>query len=170
MMMNHKWGWSLAVTALMMWVAASAWAGDQVPYKDRVEAVIVGADVESGFALLSFEVVRGQGTQVGRFTTFGELLVDLDTLEFVGTNTFIAANGDNIFTDILGELTETDIPGVFIIELDAAFDGGTGRFDGATGGFHGLGELQLGPGGAFVGATFAGVGEGTISSPGANKK
>ncbi|MND07719.1 hypothetical protein D3C83_299040 [compost metagenome] len=59
---------------------------------------------------------------------------------------------------------------MFVIELDAEFTGGNGRFNNATGGFHGVGELQLGPGGAFVGATFAGVGQGTISSPGAGKK
>lgn len=77
--------------------------GDQVPYKDRVEAVITGFSVtEGGLFALPFRVVRGQGTHVGRFTSEGMLLVEPTSLEFVGTNTITAANGDEIDIEILG--------------------------------------------------------------------
>lgn len=144
-------------------------AGNQVPYRDRVEAEIVDATPVSGNeVLLSFVVHRGQGTLVGRFTTEGELLVNTDTFEFTGTNTLTAANGDQIFIEITGMLTPTANPGVFVISVETEFVGGTGRFENATGGFTGEGRLRLGPGGAFVGSTFNGVGVGTISSPGKN--
>lgn len=144
-----------------------SFAGDQVPYKDRVEAVIYDAapgDAPNEVRLF-FRVEKGQGTHVGRFTTLGELLVDTDTLEFTGTNTLTAANGDQIFIEITGGLTPTDDPEVFIISVETEFVGGTGRFREATGGFAGEGNLTLGPGGAFVGSTFNGVGKGTISRP-----
>lgn len=142
-------------------------AGDQVPYKDRVEAVIydAGPGDAPNEVRLFFRVERGQGTHVGRFTTLGELLVDTDTLEFTGTNTLTSANGDQIFIEITGGLAPTDDPEVFVISVETEFVGGTGRFRNATGGFTGEGSLNLGPGGAFVGSTFNGVGEGTISRP-----
>lgn len=141
--------------------------GDQVPYKDRVEAVITGFSVtEGGLFALPFRVVRGQGTHVGRFTSEGMLLVEPTSLEFVGTNTITAANGDEIDIEILGALTPTTEVDEFIITVETTFVGGTGRFVNATGGFSGEGTLLMAPG--FVGSTFTGVGEGTISRP--NKK
>lgn len=159
---------ALAMIAILLSPVLS-FAGNQVPYRDRVEAEIVDATpVSSNEVLLAFEVHRGQGTLVGRFTTEGELLVNTDTFQFTGTNTLTSANGDQIFIEITGMLTPTADPEVFIISVETEFVGGTGRFENATGGFSGEGRLRLGPGGAFVGSTFNGVGVGTISSPGKN--
>lgn len=156
-----------AVVLMFLVCPVFSLAGDQVPYKDRVEAVIFAASPESPNEVrLSFFVHRGQGTHVGRFTTLGELLVNTDTFQFTGTNTLTAANGDKIFIEITGGLTPTNDPQEFIISVETTFVGGTGRFNNATGGFTGEGRLQLGPGGMFVGSTFNGVGNGTISKPG----
>lgn len=160
-----------AVSVLIMILLSPvfSFAGNQVPYRDRVEAEIVDATpVSANEVLLGFVVHRGQGTLVGRFTTEGELLVNTNTFEFTGTNTLTAANGDQIFIEITGMLTPTADPEAFIISVETEFVGGTGRFENVTGGFTGEGSLHLGPGGAFVGATFNGVGVGTISSPGKN--
>ena len=105
----HWFPWLLAI----LLSPAPSWAGDQVPYKDYVEAEVVGAaPVAPNLIQLSFEVLRGQGTHVGRFTTQGVLFVNTSTFDFIGENTLTAANGDQIFIDIVGELTPTSDPDV----------------------------------------------------------
>ena len=52
-----------------------------------------------------------------------------------GSAHFIAANGDSIFTEFLGQGEPTDAPNVpHIVEINT-ITGGTGRFAGATGSF-----------------------------------
>jgi len=146
-------------------------AGNQVPYKDSVIGEIISEEMISPNTLCLGFSATGQGTQLGRFTTLGELVVDTNTLSFTGTNTITAANGDMIFLDIVdGQLTATSDPEVFIIELTTVFTGGTGRFDEVSGGFDGVGTFILSGDNGFVGSSFRGKGLGTISSPGSLKK
>ena len=66
-----------------------------------------------------------------------ELEVDLLTLpiESFGSSVFTAANGDSLFTDIIGLATPTENADVVSIVEVHTITGGTGRFAGATGGF-----------------------------------
>ncbi len=79
----------------------------------------------------------GNATHLGRFTLTYKLEVDLLTLPFEtkGTSVFTAANGDSLFTDIIGRGTPTENPNVLSVEEVHTITGGTGRFAGATGSF-----------------------------------
>ncbi len=143
---------------------SAAQAKDEVPYKDRVLGQFQPAGVDDdGNLILDFHTV-GQATELGRFVSMGQLYV-ADDLTFTGINTLTAANGDQIDLNIKdGLLTETDTDGIFVIELETEFTGGSGRFENVTGGFSGIGELNMTEG------FFEGVGDGTMSPPGKNKK
>ena len=154
----------------MLASGASLWAREpqSVPYMDRVEAEIIDfVPIGNRWALLPFDVVRGEGKPfVGPFTTRGILLVDLQTLQFIGVNTLRDADGDLIFINILGDrLTPTPNPLVFGIDVETRFVGGTRKWFGVRGGFTGSGMLMLPGPGQFVGAVFTGVGNGTITPP-----
>lgn len=147
---------------LILTVPVFSFPGDMVPYKDKVAAIITDAMVGETAVALSFSAA-GQGTHVGNFTTAGNLIVDLQDFQFTGTNILTAANGDRIFIEILGRLTQIGMTDEYIITVQTTFVGGTGRFVNVSGGFSGEGRLHLT--GNFVGSTFTGIGAGTISKP-----
>ena len=76
----------------------------------------------------------GYATQLGRFTVSYEVEVNLLTIAGVGSAQFVAANGDRLFAEGVGQATETGTPGVFNIIENYTITGGTGRFAGSTGG------------------------------------
>jgi hypothetical protein len=51
----------------------------------------------------------------------------------IGSVEFIAANGDRLFADLLGQSTPTATPNLISIVETVTITGGTGRFAGATG-------------------------------------
>ena len=53
----------------------------------------------------------------------------------VGLEHFIAANGDSLFTELIGQGYPTENPDVTLVVNAHSITGGTGRFAGATGGF-----------------------------------
>jgi len=75
----------------------------------------------------------GNASHLGRFTLTYELVVDFLIDGTSGSAVFTAANGDSLFTDIVGHGTSL---GEFasIVETHT-ITGGTGRFAGATGSF-----------------------------------
>ena len=75
----------------------------------------------------------GYATQLGRFTVRYEVDVNLLTIAGIGSAQFVAANGDRLFAEGVGQATETGTPGVFNIIENYTITGGTGRFAGATG-------------------------------------
>jgi hypothetical protein len=77
----------------------------------------------------------GNATQLGQFTVSYAVVVDLVTGSGPASAQFVAANGDSIFAEGLGQATETGTPNVNQIVERYAITGGTGRFDGATGSF-----------------------------------
>ena len=92
-----------------------------------------------------------------------DLTVNLSDSSATGTFHFIAANGDSIFTEIVGQAEPTGTPGVnHIVEINT-ITGGTGRFAGATGSFTLERLIDL-----TTGVT-SGSFKGTITSPGAAK-
>jgi hypothetical protein len=96
----------------------------------------------------------GNATHLGRYTVSFEAVVNLETLMGVGTMSFVAANGDSIFTTFNGQATPTPDPNIFLVVELETITGGTGRFAGATGSFTLEREVDLTTGlssGSFVG-------------------
>ena len=125
------------MTALLLTTAlvGPAAAGEGVPFRGSFQGVDI-ADVQ--FPKLFVDGSgSGNATHLGRFNLAYELEVDLLTLpiESFGSSVFTAANGDNVFTDIIGFGTPTENPDVHVVVEVHTITGGTGRFAGATGGF-----------------------------------
>ncbi len=77
----------------------------------------------------------GNATQLGQFTVSYAVVVDLVTTSGPASAHFVAANGDSIFAEGLGQATETGTPNVNQIVERYTITGGTGRFAGASGSF-----------------------------------
>jgi len=84
----------------------------------------------------------------------------------VGTFTMTAANGDMLFLDAAGGVVPADPTKIF---WNYTVTGGTGRFEGATGCFTAHIQLAAIVGSISPNAYVAQI-EGSISTPGANKK
>jgi hypothetical protein len=103
-----------------------------VPFHGTIQGV--EADVVT-FPTLSVDGSgTGIATHLGRFAVSWLVTVDISTdpSPSTGTFEFIAANGDRLLTDILGE--GSGAPIAHVTEW-ATITGGTGRFAGATGEF-----------------------------------
>lgn len=77
----------------------------------------------------------GKATHLGKFTMTYDAEVNLLTRVGIGSIEFIAANGDSVFADIVGQSTPTGTPNVVSIVEIGTITGGTGRFADATGSF-----------------------------------
>jgi hypothetical protein len=149
---------AMAAMFVALALVGSAAAKQEVPFQGSIQGVEI--DVPQANGTLS---VNGSGTglatHLGRFTATYEVTVDLSG--GVGSFQFIAANGDRVFTELLGQGTPTETPGINRIEEINTITGGTGRFVGATGSFimERLVDLTTG--------STSGSFNGTITSPGA---
>lgn len=134
-------------------LAGPAAAVHAVPFKGSVQNA---ESFHVQFPTLFVDAIgTGEATHLGRFTVTYQVEVNLPTNTSVGSATFIAANGDSVFTDFTGQ--GTDDPYV-VLETNTII-GGTGRFAGATGSFTLVRHLTLvSPG---VGTSEASI-EGTI--------
>jgi hypothetical protein len=149
---------SLAAIFVIALSASPAVASEQVPLSGSFAAVEI--DQVQGTTLLVDGSGTGNATHLGRYTVTFEAVVNLETLMGVGTMTFVAANGDSIFTTFNGQATPTPDPNIFLVVELETITGGTGRFAGATGSFTLEREVDLTTG------LSAGSFSGTISSPG----
>ena len=112
-------------------VTGSALAAE-TPFKGKVNAVETGSVV---FPTLSLNRTgTGTATHLGRYTQHVMLRIDVRTLASTGTATFTAANGDTLFTSVVGQATRTSSTTLSIVEV-YTITGGTGRFADATGSF-----------------------------------
>jgi len=102
----------------------------------------------------------GIATHLGRFTATYQVNVDLSNGSGIGSLQLIAANGDKIFTTLVGQGTPTGTPGINRIVEVNTITGGSGRFANAKGSFTVERLLDLTTG--FTSDSF----NGTISSPG----
>jgi hypothetical protein len=106
---------------------------------------------------------KGIATHLGRMTLAWTVTVNLANGMGTGFAQLIAANGDSIYTTLVGQGEPTDTPGVNrIVEINT-ITGGTGRFSDAAGSFtlERLVDLTTG----FTSGSF----HGTISSPGGRR-
>ena len=125
----------LQMTALFLTasLAGLAAAENEKPFRGSIQAV---ETYNPQFpALFVDSSGSGTATYLGRFTVTSEFEVNLLTLAGSGSAHFIAANGDSIFTEFIGQgnpIEGSDFS--FIVETNT-ITGGTGRFAGATGSF-----------------------------------
>jgi len=148
----------MAVIFAALMLAGPAVAGEQVPFNGSMQGV--ESDDVQGTTMLVDGSGTGIATHVGRFTVTWDATVNLLDGSGVGSLHLIAANGDSIFTEHLGQGDPTPTPGVFLVVEINTIIGGTGRFAGATGTFtlERLVDLTTG----LTSGSF----NGTISSPG----
>ena len=152
-------------------------AANEVPFKGNMD----GSTVTSGNPAVERYEVSGQASHLGKYTAVVE--ADLTQIQIIGfdpdaglpiatlplTATFTAANGDELYADIvlvgLFHPVNQNFPA---FTFDATITGGTGRHDGATGSFTGEGGQTSvpGPDNDLLSGTFSG----TISTVGSNKK
>ena len=151
---------AMFLTAALVGPAAAA--EKQVPFSGSVQGN--ETDVFQGpppGSLLVDGSVTGIATHLGRFTLTYKLTVNLSAGSSTGFAQLIAANGDSIFTIIVGQGEPTDTPGIArIVEINT-ITGGTGRFAGAKGSFTLERLVDLATG------VTSGSFHGTITSPGA---
>ena len=77
----------------------------------------------------------GNATHLGQYAISYEVEVKLDTLAGVGSAQLVAANGDVLYANLLGQATPTGTTDVFDVVEEFTITGGTGRFANASGNF-----------------------------------
>jgi hypothetical protein len=120
-------------------VAMPARGGEHcVPFKGWSEQQAISAvPVDEGHVFVT-TVGGGQATHLGNFTFVSPHLSGLFDFTIDGTQTFTAANGDELEADLVGQLhLEFDETGhAFLVgDVEGTITGGTGRFEGASGSF-----------------------------------
>ncbi len=96
-------------------------------------------------ALESYEVIfptlfvdsggSGEATQLGRYAISYQVEVNIPTSIGIASAQLVAANGDSLFAEGLGQAIETGTPNVVTIVEMYTITGGTGRFAGTSGSF-----------------------------------
>lgn len=125
----------LQMTALLLTTAFAGppTAGKAVPLHGCVQALET-YDVQ--FPTMYVDTSgSGTATPLGRFTVTWEFTVNLLDGAGIGSAHFIAANGDSLFTESLGQGDPTGKPNINLVVEKHTITGGTGRFAGATGSF-----------------------------------
>jgi hypothetical protein len=142
-------------------------AKDQVPFKARISGTSTYTFLSPTEVLEEFSGT-GQGAHLGRFDAEQSHTVDLATTEVLGgTFTFTAANGETVFGTYSGR--GAPLSAVLVLfEGTFTIEGGTGRFSDATGegDMFGLIDISDFPASGTADLTL----DGTISSPGTNRK
>jgi len=140
-------------------LAVPAAAQQQVPFKGAMQ----GHDTDSNPTNTTVVVTTngtGLGTHLGEFSFTQVTTVTFANGTNKGSATWIAANGDSIFTTILGSGEFLPSGLISITEINT-ITGGTGRFVGAQGSF--TVERLASPVTFLTSGSF----HGTITSPGA---
>ena len=136
--MKSRLLFAVLLTVAVMMIASVAFAAspaEQVatPFKGTIQAA--ETNVVQFPTLYVDATGSGNATHLGRYTVSYQAVVYIPTLAGVDAAHFIAANGDSIFAEGLGQASDSGIPNVFKIVEKYTITGGTGRFDGATGSF-----------------------------------
>jgi hypothetical protein len=121
----------LQMTALFLAAALQGAVAAEIPFRGSFQAV--ENDTVQFPTLTVAGIGTGNATQLGKFTMTYDATVNLVTRVGIGSFEFIAANGDRVFADSLGQATPTATPNVVSIVEILTITGGTGRFADATG-------------------------------------
>jgi hypothetical protein len=133
----------LAFVTLMFLALSSSFAAKPseppaVPFKGNAEEQAISAVPVDADHVFVVTVGEGHATHLGHFTFISPHLSGLSDFSIDGTQTFTAANGDELDADIVGNLHPiVDADGhVFLTgDVHATITGGTGRFANASGSF-----------------------------------
>jgi hypothetical protein len=121
----------LQMAVLFLAAASHGAMAAEKPFKGSFQAVETHA---VQFPTLNVAGIgAGHATHLGKFIMTYHAEVNLLTRIGTGSVEFIAANGDRIFADLLGQSTPTANPNIVSIVEVFTITGGTGRFAGATG-------------------------------------
>lgn len=120
---------AVVVAALVVLAfAGSASAQDPVPFRGWANVTVIGADFIPPNSQKLTGFATGVSTHLGQFTRTETLVLDLSTFTFTGKVIFTAANGDQLYADMVGGFTSPKTAsGTY------TFTGGTGRFRNASG-------------------------------------
>jgi len=135
-MMLRQLGKFMIFVLVIGMITGIAYAKSEVPFKGSIQTLET-LDF-TGFPLvISSAIGTGNATHLGLFTVTWEVEIDfsLEIPMAIGSGVFTAANGDRLFTDMIGLGTPTEDPDVISIVEVQTITGGTGRFAGATGSF-----------------------------------
>jgi hypothetical protein len=154
----------MAAMILTAALAIPAAAQKQVPFKGALQGNDTVSPGTSPTTALLRTTATGTGTHLGRFSFTQELTLNGANLTDIGSAQWIAANGDIIYTTVVGSAIPGDV--VFTITEIHTVTGGTGRFSGAQGSFTVHRTHVVAPSDDGTHVTF-GWFEGTITSPGA---
>jgi hypothetical protein len=155
MLKTYSWRTASLVMALtaIMGLALPALGDDGSPFI-RGHYMLTGTEAEpvADDCLNRCQVTgvdTGQATHLGRFTRLGMVVIHADG-SVEGTVVFTAANGDQLFMDVIGlPSTTASISGTY------TFTGGTGRFGNASGGADFVGVIA--PDGIHITVAFEGT-------------
>jgi hypothetical protein len=153
----------LAMAALILAALAIPAAAQQIPFK----GTLLGSDTVSGEGPCPSTICTkgtGTGTHLGQFSFTQEATVNFANFTETGSAQWTAANGDIIYTALVGSAIPGDV--VFTVTEIHTITGGTGRFSGAQGSFtvHRTHVVAFSDNGThFTSGWF----DGTITSPGA---
>jgi hypothetical protein len=152
---------AMILTAALVVPAA---AQQQVPLKGTFQGNDTVSPGPSPTTALLRTTATGTGTHLGPFSFTQELTLNGANLTDTGSAQWIAANGDIIYTVVVGSAIQGDV--VFTVTEIHTITGGTGRFSGAQGSFtvHRTHVVAPSDDGTHV---TSGWFEGTITSPGA---
>jgi len=151
---------ALAVVTVLGFAAPAA-AGEEVPFSGSFAGERTERTVLSPTTALDRWDMAGTASHLGKCEMVTWALVDFSSVPVtgVGTTTFVAANGDQVYADASG-YSEFVEPGVVRIIEHGVITGGTGRFAGATGSYTSKRLTSL------ITNETIGSFEGTISTPG----
>jgi hypothetical protein len=150
----------MAAMLLTAALAVSAAAQQQVSFKGTFQ----GNDTVTGTGLTTSGT--GTGTHLGQFSFHQDVTINPANLTDTGTARLIAANGDSIYTTVVGFAGPSDNPDYLKVTERHTVTGGTGRFTGAQGSFTVDRMHKLAPSDDGTHITFGSF-QGTITSPGA---
>jgi hypothetical protein len=153
----------MAAMILMAALAVPAAAQHQVPFKGTFLGNDTISPGPSPTTVLLSTTATGTGTHFGQFSFTQEFTLN-GALTYTGSARWIAANGDIIYTTIVGSAIPGDV--VFTLTEIHTITGGTGRFSGAQGSFTVHRTHVVAPSDDGTHVTF-GWFEGSITSPGA---
>jgi hypothetical protein len=115
-------------------LAGPAVAKNEVPFRGTIDTFEV-IEWTSPTTFISTGYGTGKATHLGKFTSLWVVDVDFEANIATGPAVFTAANGDKLFTTLVGHGFPTEDPDVIFIIEEQTITGGTGRFAGATGSF-----------------------------------
>jgi hypothetical protein len=135
----------VSIAAMMLTAALAVPAAAQTSYADIAPGCFRGTfQGEDAHDVLPPEatsvVIRttatGLGTKLGRFSLDREVTANLLDFSAAGSAQWDAANGDRIYTTVVGQAELSDLPGGFLRVTEThIITGGTGRFTAALGSF-----------------------------------